>query len=351
MFDSLSSGGLEPADLDRIEALLAALADAASPQQAAIVTELTPLVDKLREDFTDLSLLSQTVLEHSTEIENELSARNERISGLLDNMKRYLSAQLFDLIVGGGIQATTTATRRRRLTVFFSDLVGFTELTDTVEAETLSAVLNTYLDRMAQIADRWGGTIDKFIGDAVMVFFGDRDDSDPAEEAVRCVRMALEMQSASVELAGTWRALGIDRPLRTRIGINTGHCTVGNFGSAARMDYTIVGSPVNVASRLEGLAEPGGITLSGSTYHLVKDVVECSHRGPVQVKGVHHAVETYDVLRLVDRSQPSSMLRTVEDGGFELAALTYSPTQFSALQRAEMQALLEQALEIVRRSD
>ena len=163
--------------------------------------------------------------------------------------------------------------------------------------------------------------------------------------------MALEMQAASVALAEVWRAKGIDRPLRTRIGINTGHCTVGNFGSDARMDYTIVGSPVNVASRLEGLAEPGGITLSGSTYHLVKDIVECTPRGPVQVKGVNHPVETWDVVRLLDRSVPSPMLRAAEDGGFELAPLSFSPSTSSTLQRAEMQALLEQALEMVRRAD
>lgn len=348
MSDAIFDGTLDPTQLERLDALLEA---AGEQPTAAQLAELLPLARRLREDYADLSLLSQTVLEHSTEIENELSARNERISGLIDNMKRYLSGQLFELIVGGGLQATTTANRRRRLTVFFSDLVGFTELTDTVEAETLSDVLNTYLNRMAQIADAWGGTIDKFIGDAVMVFFGDRDDSDPAAEAQKCVRMALEMQSANTALAEVWRAKGIDRPLRARIGINTGHCTVGNFGSEARMDYTIVGSPVNVASRLEGLAEPGGITLSGSTYHLVKDIVECTHRGPVQVKGVNHAIETYDVVRLRDGDHASPLLATSDDGGFDLAPLSFSPGTSSTLQRAELQALLEQALTLLRAAD
>jgi len=349
MHDFMFESGIDPAEAERLDALLAALAEPAEPAAlAAIAAELVPLVRKLREDYDDLLLLSQTVLEHSTEFENELSERNDRISALIDNMKRYLSGQLFELIMGGGIQATTTSNRRRRLTVFFSDLVGFTELTDTVEAETLSDVLNTYLNRMAQIADAWGGTIDKFIGDAVMIFFGDRDDSDPAEEAQKCVRMALDMQVANASLAEVWRAKGIDRPLRSRIGINTGHCTVGNFGSEKRMDYTIVGSPVNVASRLEGLAEPGGILISGSTYHLVKDAVECTRRGAVQVKGVMHPIETHDVLRLRDAEHSSPFLQTREDGSFDLAPLSYSPETSSRLERAELQSMLEKALRMVK---
>lgn len=339
-------GGL---DLDRLEALLTTLEASTDPADLeAAGRRVAPLVRRLVEEFSDLSLLSSTVLEHSTAMENELSERNDRIVGLIDNMKRYLSGQLFELIVGGGIQATTTSNRRRRLTVFFSDLVGFTELADTVEAEALSDVLNTYLNRMADIADEWGGTIDKFIGDAVMVFFGDRDDSDPAEEALKCVRMAIDMQAANNRLAEVWRAKGIDRPLRTRIGINTGHCTVGNFGSERRMDYTIVGSPVNVASRLEGLAEPGGILLSGSTYHLVKDEVACSARGAVRVKGVQHPIETWDVIGLRDPAHPSPLLEPRDDGGFDLARLSFSPGSSSALEKAEMRRLLEQALRMVK---
>lgn len=347
MSDALFERTLSAEEADRLSALLTEIEAAADAPPVA--RALAPLVRKLQEDFSDLALLSETVLEHSTAIENELSLRNERISGLLDNMKRYLSGQLFELIVGGSIRADTTSNRRRRLTVFFSDLVGFTELTDTVEAEVVSDVLNTYLNRMADIADKWGGTIDKFIGDAVMVFFGDRDDSDPAEEALRCVRMALEMQVANAALADVWRAKGIDRTLMARIGINTGHCTVGNFGSERRMDYTIVGSPVNVASRLEGLAEPGGILISGSTYHLVKDAVECVPHGAVRVKGVNHDIETWDVIGLRTAEPSSDLLRTRDDGGFELAPLRFDPEASTPIERAEIARLLERALALVQR--
>ncbi|MBU0550539.1 adenylate/guanylate cyclase domain-containing protein [Myxococcota bacterium] len=333
-------------DAARLEALLGRLEGGRA--SAKDISELVSLVYQLREEHAEQVLLSQTVLEHSTDIENELSERNERISALIDNMKRYLSGRLFELIVGGGLAPNTLSYRRRRLTVFFSDLVGFTELTDAVEAEVLSDVLNTYLNRMAEIADEWGGTIDKFIGDAVMVFFGDADDADDADQALRCVRMALEMQLANAALTEVWRAKGIDRPLRARIGINTGHCTVGNFGSEQRMDYTIIGSPVNVASRLEGLAEAGGILISGSTYHLVKHAVTCAHRGEVRVKGVNHPVDAWDVIGLREQAaSPSRLLTARDDGGFDLASLSFSPTRCGAIERAEVSRALRQALALV----
>jgi len=104
------------------------------------------------------------------------------------------------------------------------------------------------------------------------------------------------MQKRVGDLVEEWRRSGIDTPLQCRIGINTGYCTVGNFGSEDRMDYTMVGGTVNLASRLEHEAPPGGVLISFETYALVKDDVRCEERGHVQIKGIAHPIATYAVI-------------------------------------------------------
>jgi len=128
------------------------------------------------------------------------------------------------------------------------------------------------------------------------MFFGDPATLGVKEDALACVQMAIAMQNRVSELALEWRNSGIETPLRCRIGVHTGYCTVGNFGSDDRMDYTMVGGTVNLASRLEHEAPPGGILLSFETYALVKDSVRCEERGHVQVKGIAQPVATYAVI-------------------------------------------------------
>ena len=120
-----------------------------------------------------------------------------------------------------------------------------------MELEDLTQLINHYLTEMAQIALTYGATADKYVGDAIMIFFGDPQTRGVKEDARACVEMAIAMQRRMDELGAIWRDAGIEHPLRCRIGIHTGYCTVGNFGSEDRMDYTIIGGPVNLASRLE----------------------------------------------------------------------------------------------------
>ncbi len=148
---------------------------------------------------------------------------------------------------------------------------------------------------MAGVALKHGATIDKYIGDAVMAFFGDPKTRGMKEDAKACVLMAMEMIEAANRLDRKWRASGLGHPLKIRIGINTGYCTVGDFGSQQRMDYTIIGHQVNLAARIEKAAAPGSILLSQETWALVNDFIAAEEQAPLFVKGIHAPVQTYKV--------------------------------------------------------
>jgi class 3 adenylate cyclase len=219
------------------------------------------------------------------------------LAALSSKLAKYLAPQVYDSIFTGQ-QDVKIVSKRKKLTVCFSDLVGFTEITDRMESEDLTELLNHYLTEMSKIALQYGATIDKYVGDAIVMFFGDPSTLGVKEDALACVQMAIAMQKRVGELAHEWRGRGILTPLQCRIGIHTGYCTVGNFGSDDRMDYTMVGGTVNLASRLEHEAPPGGIVLSFETYALVKDSVRCEDSGHVQIKGIAQPVATYTVVGL-----------------------------------------------------
>jgi class 3 adenylate cyclase len=152
---------------------------------------------------------------------------------------------------------------------------------------------------MSAIALAHGGTIDKFIGDAMLIFFGDPETRGDAADAKACLEMAWAMQHRLAELNAVWRKAGIEQPFRARIGINSGYCNVGNFGSADRMDYTIIGAEANLAARLQSIAEPGKIVISYETYALVRDEIVAHELPPITMKGISREVVPYTVDRLV----------------------------------------------------
>jgi len=173
-------------------------------------------------------------LEEVETINERLSESNTKLEEIGESLKRYLPMQLVSSILKGE-KTALRETERRKLTIFFSDIRGFTETTDSMEAEELTALLNEYLEEMTVIAHRWGGTVDKFVGDAIMVFFGAPESLGDRENALRCVRMAMEMQARMKELQEAWFKRGIEYPLTIRIGVNTGMAAVGNFGAAERI--------------------------------------------------------------------------------------------------------------------
>ena len=226
--------------------------------------------------------------------EKELDVTNKKISVLSNKLKVFLPQQFVKALENGEADSAPDY-ERRKLTVFFSDVKGFTAWTDKLEPEDTREFLNQYLSEMSKIACRWGGTIDKFIGDAIMIFFGAPEFTDDKDHAVRCVKMAMEMQEKMKELRVEWEDLGYDEPLHIRIGINTGYATVGTFGSEDRLNYTVLGSSVNLASRLETACQPDRITVGHATYSLIKNEIECESKGTIEVKGFSEPVKIYEI--------------------------------------------------------
>ena len=215
----------------------------------------------------------------------QLSEANEIIS-------MYVADQLAQKIREGQ-HDDLALPRRRRLTMVFSDIAGFSDTADELEPEDLSMLLNEYLAEMTKIAEKYGATIDKFVGDAVICFFGAPTATDDRDQAQRAVRMALEMNERVAELDVSWRKCGANRPLRLRIGVNTGVANVGSFGSHRRMNYTAIGRQVNLAARLEAICEPGNVLISHTTYELISDKIPCVPKGEIHVKGIHQPVKVY----------------------------------------------------------
>lgn len=225
----------------------------------------------------------------------ELSEKTGVLEKLSTQLARYLSPQVYQSIFEGRSEVKVASTRKK-LTVFFSDIAGFTETADRLESEELTALINRYLTEMSNIALEYGATIDKYMGDGIMIFFGDPETQGLKEDALSCVKMAIAMRERMRVLADIWREAGFEQPLKVRMGIHTGFCTVGNIGSEHRMDYTIIGGTANLASRLESASNPGEILISYETFAQVKHEILCEEHGTIEVKGLAYPVETYRVI-------------------------------------------------------
>jgi len=224
----------------------------------------------------------------------ELEQQRSRLEGLSKQLAKYLPPQIHEALFAGKYDTRIT-TQRKKLTIFFSDIKEFTRTAESLQPESLTEYLNDYFSEMTAIALSHGATIDKYIGDAVMLFFGDPESKGVKEDARACVEMALQMQERMLVLQRRWREQGFDNPFVIRIGINTGYCNVGNFGSDQRLSYTIIGGEVNVAQRLEASCDPGGILISHETYAQVDDFVDVEERLSVNLKGIDRNIKTYAV--------------------------------------------------------
>src|SRR5260370_22749319 len=229
----------------------------------------------------------------------ELESANDFLATLSMKISRYISPQVYKSIFSGQ-KDVTIHTERKKLTIFFSDIQNFTATAERLQPELLTQRLNEYFTEMSVIAHEYGGTIDKFIGDAMLIFFGDPETKGDRADAQACLQMAWRMQHRLTELNAKWRASGIELPFKARIGINS-----GNFGSSDRMDYTIIGAEANLAARLQSIAEPGGIVLSYESFALVSDIVRARPLEPITLKGIAHPVVPYAVDGVLGAAGPS----------------------------------------------
>ena len=193
---------------------------------------------------------------------------------------------------------------------------------------------------MSKIAIKYGATIDKFIGDAIMIFFGAPTFHNDEKHAFDCVLMSIEMLNKLADVNIRWKKSGISAPLRIRIGINTGFCTVGNFGSNERTDYTIVGGSVNLASRLEHEAEPGTIYISEPTHSLVENKIKTKKVGDISVKGIIKPISVYKVIGSKDDINAFNPFISMKENGFTIPYIDFSENQKTEERSKIQQALL-----------
>ena len=249
-----------------------------------LADNLNVTTEQLATVYGDLETLNAT-LQVAVEVKvNELERANR--------LKRYLSPQLADSIISGE-RDVTLRPQRKFLTTFFSDLRGFTSVAERIEPEELVDHLNDYLAEMTEIVFKHGGTLDKYVGDALMVFFG--DPIPQPDHAERAVRMGLEMRERMRDLQETWLRK-YKEAFKIGIGISTGWVTVGDIGTSARSDYTVIGNEVNLASRLADRADAGQILVTERTMHEVAEIVDGRPIEEVSLKGINRPIKVYEVI-------------------------------------------------------
>ena len=224
-----------------------------------------------------------------------LTETRDRLDNALGLISKYVPAQLASGILSG-TEAPSAGYRRQKVTSFFSDIVGFTELAEEMEPEELAAVLNEYFTVMAEIAERHHGTVDELQGDGLILVFGAPIFRTDREHALDAVRAASEMQAAIRGLNDQWLHSGVEVSITVRMGINTGVVTVGHFGTGNRLKYTVLGKHVNLAARVQAMCEPGKVLISNSTWLLVKDEVTARSLGQKGFKGITRPVEVHELV-------------------------------------------------------
>jgi class 3 adenylate cyclase len=254
--------------------------------------------------YSDITVLKQREEELTTKSKT-LEEINKRLKNAQEQISKYLDPNVTEKIFKGEFSAKLSH-KRTKLTMFFSDIKDFTQFTDASDPEDVARLLNEYLGEMAQIVRKWGGTIPQFTGDSVYAIFGAPDTKGEREDAIACLRMALEMQNKMKTLQERWWNQGVQFPFAIRCGIHTGMANVGNYGSEGFMEYSAIGLNTNLASRLEQACQPGEIYLSHTSWALVKDEIPCEEVGTIEVKGFHYPIRTYRVLQYDVEMAPES---------------------------------------------
>lgn len=246
--------------------------------------------------------LERTHAAETARLNRRLEARiEEQMAELVrtGELKRFIPPQVAEGLLAGQLEPGA-AFQRRKVTLLFADMVGFTDLSDSLEPEELSEVLDDYLREMSSILVAHGGTLDNYIGDGIMAAFGAPQRAEESDQAWSAVQAAFAMKDRATDLAKRTRDRGIPADLQIRIGINTGHCTVGVFGSDVLRAYKVVGFAVNIAARLQAEAPPGSMLCGYRTYAMVQDRVRSRAMEPLVLKGAVRPIEAWELLDLVE---------------------------------------------------
>jgi adenylate cyclase len=240
------------------------------------------------------SFYQRSQIQHITDRKAYYYEQMNRYMEFANQLSRYAPVQLWQSIMKGESEAKIEY-KRKKMTIFFSDIQGFTELSETLIPDDLAFLLNDYLSHMTEIAKQYEATVDKFMGDAILIFFGDPISQGVEQDAKTCLDMAIDMRQQMKLLRERWIKMGYPA-LHIRMGISTGYCHVGNYGAAHRMAYTIVGRDANLAARLQSAAEVDEILISDDTYNLIKNDYLCAPKAPIKLKGIQGPVNTWQVM-------------------------------------------------------
>lgn len=285
------------------------------------VSGLTLVVGKLRQTARELEGRVQTRTAALAHANTDLAKRNQLIRQVFG---RYLSDDVVTNLLETP-EGLKLGGDRRKITILTSDLRGFTALSEQLQPEDVIRILNFYLEQMAEVINKYQGTIDEFMGDGILVLFGAPTMRE--EDAIRAVACACEMQLAMGGVNERMKALGLPR-LEMGIGIHTGEVVVGNIGSEKRTKYGIVGSPVNLTYRIESYTRGGQVLISEETLRSAGSSVRTSGTRQVQPKGVKQPITIYEVYGITGLY--NLYLPKEEDPRFVLPQAI--PMQYSVLQ-------------------
>ncbi len=266
--------------------------------QAALVARVKSMLrikalhDTVQEQAARLEAQAAQLAEWNRTLEDRVAAQLAELERV-GRLKRFLAPQLAEVIVSSGDEKLLES-HRREITVLFCDLRGFTAFSETAEPEEVMGVLREYHAAMGALIFQYEGTLERFAGDGLMVFFN--DPLPCPDPAARAVRMGVAMRQRVGELAAGWRKRGYQ--LDFGVGIALGYATLGKIGFEGRFDYGAIGPVTNLASRLCDEAKGGQILLSQRVYAAAEDLVEAEPVGEFTLKGFHRPVTSYNVLRL-----------------------------------------------------
>jgi adenylate cyclase len=258
--------------------------------QAVIAIENARLLKELSQRTEQLEMRSQEIAKLNEQLEHRVANQVGEIKRM-SRLRRFLPPQVADLIVASGMEKQLES-HRREITALFCDLRGFTGFSESSDPEDVMALLRDYHETIGQIIIKYGGTLERFAGDGVMVVF---NDPVPVENpALQAVLMALDMRTAIGGLIEKWRDLGHD--LGFGIGIAHGFATLGTIGFEGRFDYAAIGTVSNVASRLCDEAKSGQILISPRVRQAIEKAIAVESVGEFALKGIRRPMMAYNVV-------------------------------------------------------